>query len=163
MSQYNHCIVTQWDGRLVWLVKCFVTEREGEAAGQLYCNSPKCIVTSRGWLLGFLYRNTLKCIVTRGARGKAAVSRPGPRHGQPGARHKRLRHGHTRCDTAGGQATIRPNQPTTRHDRAHLGAPVCAGWSAGCALGAASLFLDSILFLSHCLDHCSQKIFEKKN
>ena len=39
--------------------------------------------------------------------------------------------------------------------------------SAGCALGAPNLFLDSVLFLSHCLDtvheHCSsQKNFKKK-
>ena len=47
---------------------------------------------------------------------------------------------------------------------AHLG--VLAG-SAGCALGAPSLFLDSVLFMSHCLDtvheQCSSQIFLEKN
>ena len=49
--------------------------------------------------------------------------------------------------------------------RVRLCAPGWAGWPAGCALGAPSLFLDSILFLSHCLDivhehRSSQKKFE---
>ena len=53
--------------------------------------------------------------------------------------------------------------PTTWHACAWLCAPGWAGWPAGCALGALSLFLDSVLFLSHFLDtvheHCSSQIF----
>ena len=49
------------------------------------------------------------------------------------------------------------------HACAHLG--VLAG-PTGYALGAPSLFLDSVLFPSHCLDtvheHCSSQIFLKK-
>ena len=60
-----------------------------------------------------------------------------------------LRHGHTPCDTAGGHDCSSP-----RHG--HARAPGCAcarlgvlAGPAGCALGAPSLFLDSVLFLSH--------------
>ena len=42
----------------------------------------------------------------------------------------------------------------------------CAAGPAGCALGAPSLFLDSVLFLSHFLgtvhEHCSSQKFSKK-
>ena len=47
-----------------------------------------------------------------------------------------------------------------------LSAPCARPGPAGCALGAPNLFLDSVLFLSHCLDivheHCSPNFFEKK-
>ena len=47
-----------------------------------------------------------------------------------------------------------------------LSAPCARPGPAGCALGAPSLFLDSVLFLSHCLDtvheHCSPNFFRKK-
>ena len=47
-----------------------------------------------------------------------------------------------------------------------LSAPCARLRPVGCALGAPSLFLDSVLFLSHCLDtvheHCSPNFFEKK-
>ena len=54
-------------------------------------------------------------------------------------------------------ATVAMTRPLCERAWAHLG--VLAG-SAGCALGAPSQFLDSVLFLSHCWDtiheHCSQ-------
>ena len=84
------------------------------------------------------------------------------RHGHDTAEPTRgtwQRHDHTRCDTVGGQAA-------TRHAHAGLGAPGCAGWSVGCALGASILFFYSVLFLSHCLDtvyeQCSPNFFRKK-
>ena len=57
------------------------------------------------------------------------MSRPGPRHGQPGAQH-------SACDTAVRPAT-RPagghdtalGAATIRHARAFLGEPVRAGWA----------------------------------
>ena len=73
-----------------------------------------------------------------------------PRHGTVG----RLRHGQLghdtalrACGTVGGHdhdTAIRARAPGRAC--AHLG--VLAG-SAGCAFGAPSLFLDSVLFLSH--------------
>ena len=55
--QRVHCIAT-------W-VKCIVTERKGEAAGQLYCNTPKCIA---GDLAGVGSQYT-ECIETEAAGG----------------------------------------------------------------------------------------------
>ena len=58
--QWVHCIAT-------W-VKCIVTEREGEAVGQLYCNTPKCIVTRAGDLerVGSQYTECMVTEVTGG-------------------------------------------------------------------------------------------------
>ena len=42
-----------------------------------------------------------------------------------------------------------------------LSVPCARPGPTGCALGAPSLFLDSVLFLSHCLDTVHQ-IFSKK-
>ena len=80
------------------------------------------------------------------------------------------------CDMAttpvtrlGATTMTRPQRPRHCHVRACLGEPwrtcvhlgVLAG-SAGCALGAPNLFLDSVLFLSHCLDTVHHKKFSKK-
>ena len=75
-----------------------------------------------------------------------------------------LRHGRgASCDTAEGPAATRRWSATIRlHTRGHvcgLGTLGRAAGPAGCALGAPSLFFDSVLFLSHRLDtvreHCS--------
>ena len=74
------------------------------------------------------------------------------------------------CDTARGSPVTRRPAPTTRlaggaktrplaRAWARLCAPGCAVGSSGCALGAPSLFLDSILFLSHWLDTVHHKNF----
>ena len=87
-----------------------------------------------------------------------AVSRPRPRHGQPGAWHNV-------CDKAARPAT-RSGGPghdmaKSAQDTATRARPMRAGWAVGahCALGQ---FLDLILFLSHCLGTV-HKIFRKKN
>ena len=78
------------------------------------------------------------------------------------------------CDTAdlGLRHGRGPGHDTTplRVRARGLGAPGRAGW-LGCALGAPNQFLDSVLFLSHCLDTVHKtfskiiiiiiKIFEK--
>ena len=96
------------------------------------------------------------------------------RHGQPShdtAQGQHLQHRKTpydtaisACDTAGGHGHDTAAAPTTRpsvrapgRSCAHLG--VLAG-STGCVLVQ---FLDSVLFLSHCLEtvheHCSSQNF----
>ena len=92
------------------------------------------------------------------------------RHGQPGARHNACDMAITPYDRAGGHGH---DMAAAAHDtamRARLGAPVraCANLgvlagSAGCAHCALVQFLDSVLFLSHCLDTVHHKIFSKKN
>ena len=84
------------------------------------------------------------CVGARVAQGNSAL-----RHGSLVLQHDRL----------GGHDT------TTARAWACLCVPGCAAGPVGCALGAPSLFLDSILFLSHFLgtvhEHCSsQKKFE---
>ena len=97
-----------------------------------------------------------------------------------------LRYDHCAYDTARGALATRCLAPTTRssgacdtaleacdtagwgrHDRPRERTWACLGVLArptGCALGAPSLFLDLVLFMSHCLDtvheHCSS---QKKN
>ena len=135
----------------------------------MYCDQ-------QGLAVGFLYCNTLKCIVTRGGRGKAAVSR----HDHDTAvfaRSTRPRHDHLAYDTAEG-----PGHDTARHSRlgattwswgrhdtatrARLGAQARPSWVHCAPDSVLTQFLDSVLFLSHCLDivheHCSKKIFRKK-
>ena len=117
------------------------------------------------WALGAGTRGTARTQRRAGTRRRA-------RHdaGLTGARH-----GACRSTTRGaqGRAALRHGRlvchdTATTHAWACLCAPGCAAGLASCALGAPSLFLDSLLFLSYFLgtvhEHCSsQKIFEKKN
>ena len=75
-----------------------------------------------------------------------------------------------------GAATLQPGAATrpgsrprygaglakTRPRARGLGAAGACRMSCGCALDAPSLFLDSVLFLSHCLDTVHHKKFSKK-
>ena len=108
----------------------------------------------QGLAAWFLYRNTLKCIVTRGDKQLGnciatwATTRP--------ARHaaQRLRHGRLgACDTA----PLRPRYGARAPGRACV-----RKLAQGCALGAPSLFLDSVLFPSHCSDTVHHKNFSEK-
>ena len=144
MSQYNHCIVTQWDGRFGWVA--------------LYCTTR--IVLQEVWLGAGGERRARRAggACRSAARGTQVEARGDA--GRAGARHRRLV-GHR--DTAGG-----PGHDTARlaHDTAARAQPYaawaclcaqagCAAGPAGCALGALSLFLtrfDLVLFLSQFLD-----------
>ena len=128
------------------------------------CNRRDCIVTRRGLQNGVVSRGRL---ATRQAR---LSTQPCLRtaHGHDTAACA-LRHGRLRaCDTTT-VPTTRPLCPRHgRPQRPRYGpcARLCAPVGQGCALGAPSQFLDSILFLSHCLDtvheHCSQDFSKKK-
>ena len=105
---------------------CIVTERTGLARLDEACHDTlDCIVTGGAGRAEGIVSQYIKCIVTRGAGGKVDVSRPRPRHGQPGARH-------STCDTTARPAT----QPAGGHDKA-LGAatirPRARSLSAACA------------------------------
>ena len=91
-------------------------------------------------------------------------------------RHGNQARGTARCDTAlapttrcpapatrpEATATTQPQRPRHGQACARLGAPGCVAGPAGCALGAPSLFLDSVLFLSHFLGTVHHKNFQKK-
>ena len=71
----------------------------------------------------------------------------------------RLRHGHKLCDTATRPATRSGATPMRARACAHLGVLAGSAGSAHCALVQ---FLDSVLFLSHCLDTVHHKKNSKK-
>ena len=153
----------------------------------LNCNTPRWIVTERelGWERKRCH-DTIVCIVTGEGRAEAlgsqytdyivtkrglgcmplcrdTVARPTTRPIE-GLRHDRLRACDTAikaCDTAWGHdhdtaiaPTTRPYARSPERAYAHLG--VLTG-SAGCAHCALVQFLDSVLFLSHCLNNVHHK------
>ena len=124
----------------------------------LYCNIHKVYRDLRGGGGGGGggVAGQLGCLATRPARPRYDAG-AGPMTRLWGPRHGRLRAATWRLAT-----TIRPCVCPLGRACEHLGAG-----PTSCALSAPSLFLDLVLFMSHCLDsvheHCSsQKIFAKK-
>ena len=134
-----------------------------EVARKATNGSEKKMVQTQKWATAHLS-------LRLGARRRGA-GRPGWGVARAAQRGRRGAHG-AGARGAQGRATLRHGR-LGGHDTASARAwaclctPRCAAGPAGCVLGAPSLFLDSVLFLSHFLgtvnENCSsQKIFKKK-